>query len=140
MEIYPASENWPPLRRDWCASAGTMWKVRAASRRLYLRRATVVAGVGWPSARAKTLVDWSDVGMKGPPNFPAFEVHAVSHAAEGMYPLRSPCLIRCSDSCRWRSERGGARVVHSDCVHVRESLSIWDGVTEKYTCFGGCER
>ena len=86
----PASANWPPLRRDWCASAGTIWTVRAASRRLCLRRATVVAGVGWPSARAKTLLDWSAVGMKGPRNFPAFEVHAVSHAAEGMDPLRTP--------------------------------------------------
>ena len=67
MEMYPASENWPPLRRDWCASAGTIWKVRAASRRLCLRRATVVAGVGWPLTREKTLLDWSAVGPS--PNY-----------------------------------------------------------------------
>ena len=98
-----------------------------ASRRLCLRRATVVTGVGWPSARSKTLLDWSAVGMNGPLTFPEFEVHAVSHAAEGMDPLRNPCLIRCSCSCRWWSERGGARVVHWDCFHVREYLSVWDG-------------
>ena len=138
--MYPVSANWPPLRRDWCASAGTIWTVRAASRRLCLRRAMVVAGVGWLWARAKTLLDWSAVGMKVPPNFPVFEVHAVSHAAEGMDPLRASCLIRCLYSCRCRSERGGACVVHLYCVHVREFLSVWDGAREKDTFFGGCGR
>ena len=123
--------DWPLLRRDQWKRSRKMCTVRTAWRRFFLRRVMLISRVGWPSARAKTLVDWSAVGMKGPPNFPAFEVHSVFHAAEGMDPLRTPCLIRCSDSCRWQRERGGARVVHSDCVHVRDSLSVWDGARGK---------
>ena len=40
----------------------------------------LIARVGWPSARAKTLVDLREVRMNFPPNLPAFEVHVVSHA------------------------------------------------------------
>ena len=73
--------------------AGTMCTMRAAwSRCLCLRRAILVAVVGWTSARAKTLVDLRAVGMKLPPSFPAFKVQAVSHTPEEMEPSSTPCL------------------------------------------------
>ena len=91
-------ENWPPLRRDWWVRARTMCIVRAVWRRcLCLTREILVAGVGWPSARAKTLVYLKAVGMNLPPSFPAFEVHTVSHAPEGMEIPRTTCFSRCSE-------------------------------------------
>ena len=58
----------------------------------------MVAGVVWPSSRAKTLVDLREVRMNFPPNLPEFEVHVVSHATEVMEPSRTPCFSRCSES------------------------------------------
>ena len=67
METHPASANFPPLRRDWLASAGTMSTVRAGSRTLCSSLAMVVAGEGWPLVRANMFVDFCPVGMKGLP-------------------------------------------------------------------------
>ena len=73
-----------------------MSTVRAGSRTAWCSLATAVAEVACPSARAKTLVERWLVGMKGSPGLPAWEVHAVSHAAEGIDPLSTPCFNCCS--------------------------------------------
>ena len=57
-----------------------------------LRRAILVARVGWLSARARNLVNLRAVGMNLPPIFPDFEVQAISHAPEGMEQSRTPCF------------------------------------------------
>ena len=57
--------------------------------------------MGWPSARAKTLVKRSSVWINGSPTFSAWEVQAVSYAADAMEPSRTPDLS-------WASEIGGA--------------------------------
>ena len=93
METYPASANFPPLRRDWLASAGIMLTVWAGSRTLCSSLAMVVAGVGWPLASANILVNFCPVEMKGSPIMPPWEVQAASHAADGMEPLSIPILV-----------------------------------------------
>ena len=60
-----------------------MSTVSAGSQTLCSSLVTVVAGVGWTSARANIFDDFP-VGMKGSPIIPAWEVQAVSHATDGM--------------------------------------------------------
>ena len=98
METYPALSNLPPLRRDWLVKAGTMSTVRAGSRTLCFSLATVVAGVGWPSAMANIFDDFCPVGMKGLPIIPAWEMQEVSHAADGMELLKTLTLVCASVS------------------------------------------
>ena len=72
-----------------------MLTVRAGSQTAWCSLATVVAGIARPSARANTLVERWLVRMKESLGLPAWEVHTVSHAAEGMEPLRTPCFNCC---------------------------------------------
>ena len=90
--IYSASANLPLIRRDWLANSGTILNVRNGSRNLCSILAILVAGVGCPSTRAKILVDLFSVWMKGYPSMPAWDVHAVSQAAEGIDPSITPCF------------------------------------------------
>ena len=118
METYPALANFPPLRRDWLAKAGTMLTVRAGSRALCSRLATVVVGVRWPLARTNIFDDFCPIGMKGLPIISVWEVQAVSHAADGMEPLSTPTLVCASVSmaawggeCGWQGGRGRRRQI-----------------------------
>ena len=70
-----------------------MLTVRAGSQMLCSSLAIVVAGVGWPLARANVFDYFCPIGMKGTPIMPAWEVQAVSHAAYKMEPLRTPTLV-----------------------------------------------
>ena len=93
-----------------------------------------MAGAGWPFATAKTFEDLRAVGMNWPLLvWPELAVHAMSQAAEGMVPLRTPCLSRWSASCWWRGGWDGACVVHWERDHVRESLSVCEGAKVKDT-------
>ena len=93
-----------------------------------------MAEAGWPFAMANTFEDLRAVGMNWPlPVWPALAVHAVYQAAEGMVPLRTPCLSRWSASRWWCGGRNGACVVHWERDHVRESLSVCEGAKAKDT-------
>ena len=103
----PFFGEFPPLRRYWLAKAGTMLTVFAGSRTLCSSLAIVVAGVGWLLARENIFDDLCPVGMKGSPIMPAWEVQAVSHAADGMDPSRTPTLVCSSVSVDgWGGECG----------------------------------
>ena len=67
-----------------------MSTVRAGSRTGCYRFATLDPGVLFPVETVNILVNGWSVGMKGSPSIPALEVHAVSYAAEGMDPSRTP--------------------------------------------------
>ena len=90
MDTYPASENLPPLRRELSARAWTILTVRDGSRTLWYSLATFEPAAGCPSDSANIFLEGSSVCMNGSPIIPAFDVHAVSHAAEGMVPLSTP--------------------------------------------------
>ena len=90
MDRYPAPEKFPLLRRELSARAGTMSNMRAGSRTLWYSLATFEPAAGCPSASANIVLEGSSVCMNGSPIIPAFDVHAVSHAAEGMVPLSTP--------------------------------------------------
>ena len=77
-EMYPASENFAPLRSYWPARAGTMSKVHAASRTEWCNFAMFEPGVWRPSATENTLVGCRVVWINGLPTIPSLEVHAVS--------------------------------------------------------------
>ena len=84
-----------------------MTTVRAVSRTLCSILVKVVAGVGWPLARADVFDNFCPVGMKGSPIMPVWEVQAVSHAAYGMDPLMTPTLVCASVSVAgWGGECG----------------------------------
>ena len=90
MDTYPASENLPPLRRELSARAWTILTVRDGSRTLWYSLATFELAPGCPSASEKIFLEGSPVCINGSPILPAFDVHTVSHAAEGMVPLINP--------------------------------------------------
>ena len=90
MNTYPASENFPPLSREFYARAGTMSTVRAGSRTFWYSLATFEPTAGCPSASANIVLEGSYVCMNGSPILPAFDVHAFSHAAGVMVPLSTP--------------------------------------------------
>ena len=107
MDTYPALANLPPLNRDWLAKAGTMSNVRAGSGTLCSSLAIAVAGVGWKSKRVNIFDEFCPVSMNGSPIMPLWEVQAVSHAAEGVEPLRTPTLVCSSVSVAvWGGECG----------------------------------
>ena len=55
-----------------------MYNVCAGSLTGWFSFASVEPGVLWPSATVKNLMDGQPVWMKGSPNMPALEVHALS--------------------------------------------------------------
>ena len=95
METYPASANLPPLMRELSARAGTMSTVCAGLRMVWYSLATFDPAAGCPSASANIFLEGSSVCMNRSPILPTFDVHAVSHDAEGMVPLSTPSF-RCS--------------------------------------------
>ena len=116
IEMYLALANSTPLKRDWLAKVGTMLTVCAGSWTVCSSLATVVAGAGWPSARANIFDDFCPVQMKGLPIMLAWEVQAVSHAVDGIEMLRTPNLVCASVSvsgwggkCGWQGGRGSRR-------------------------------
>ena len=108
---------------------------------------TVVAEVACPLARANTLVENWLVGMKGSSSLPTWEVHAVSQAAEGMEPLRTPRFICCSVRAKCWVQ---ATLLHSAsldvgerlrelCRHALLLLSTWSRGKVNDSClFGRC--
>ena len=60
----------------------------------------------------KTFVDGWSVGMNGSPSSPAWELHAVSYAAEGIEPSRTPFFSY--PSVRFK---GGAVVVAAQALY-----------------------
>ena len=91
-DTYPASENLPPLQRDWLSNAGTILTVHAGSCTLCSSLDMLVDGIGCPSASAKSLLDLCSVCMKGYPTITAWYVHSVFHANEGIIPSSTPCF------------------------------------------------
>ena len=124
-DTYPASATFPPLSKDLFSNAGTMLTVRAGSMTLCSSMDMLVSGVGCPLASTKILVDIRYVCMNGSPTIPAWYVHAVSHADEGITPSSNPLLTCCSVSsvCLWRAPflvRGWRR-------NAALYLSVWCG-------------
>ena len=74
------------------ANAGIMLSVGAGSLNLHSSMTMFVAGVGCPSASAKILVDLCLVCKNRSPTIPAWDVHAISHATEGIDPSITPLL------------------------------------------------
>ena len=83
-----------------------MSTVRAASRTRWCSFATLDPGVLCPVATVNIFVDGWSVGMNGSLSSTVWEVHAVSYAAEGMEPSRTPFFSCPSVRCK-----GGATVV-----------------------------
>ena len=106
INTYPALANLSPLSRDWSAIPGTMSTVRAGSRTGWCSFETLDPGVLFPVATVNIFVYGWSVGMNGSPSSPAWEVHAVSYAAEGMEPSMTPFC-----SCPYVRCKGGAAVV-----------------------------
>ena len=102
---------------------------RAGSRTAWVSFAVVLAGAGRPSARANTLVDGWPVWMNGSQARPAWEVHAVSQAAEGIEPSRTPRLrARSTDAEVAGTGRTGRHAVVRRRGRARQSvlhLSTW---------------
>ena len=88
-----------------------MSTVRAGSCTGWCSFAPLDHGVLCPVATVNILVDGWSVGMNGSPSSPVLEVHAVSYAAEGMEPSRTPFL-----SCPSMSCKGGAAVVAAQAL------------------------
>ena len=123
--------------RYWLDNAGTILTVRAGSCTLCSSLDMLVAGVSCPSTSAKILLDICSVWMKGPPNIPEWEVHALSHAAEGIFPSSTPCLTCCSVSlvlggCSYFSPCAGEVRLCGCRHHFVLSLSWW--------CWGRAKR
>ena len=95
---YLASANLPPLSRYWFSNSGTMLTVSTGSRTLFYILDMWVSGVGWPYFSAKILVDLFSVWMNGSPTIPAWGLHAVYPAADGIDPSSTPLLTFCSVS------------------------------------------
>ena len=55
--MYPASESFPPLRKDWSVRAGIISTVHVGSRTGWWSFPTVKAGVRWQSAMEQNLVE-----------------------------------------------------------------------------------
>ena len=83
-----------------------MSTVRASSRTGWCSFATLDSGVLCPVATVNMFVEGWSVGMNGLPSSPAWEVHAVSCAAEGIEPSRTPFFSCSSVRCK-----GGAVIV-----------------------------
>ena len=137
-DTYLASENLPPLRRDWLANAGIILTVRAGSLNLCSSLEMLVAVMRCPFSSAKTLVDLCSIWMKGSPRMPAWDVHTISQAAEGIDPSSNSCLTCCSVSLSC----GGFSVFFlcaSDarmcgyCWNFVLSLSLWCWGRVKHT-------
>ena len=95
MDMYPASENLAPLRRELSSRAGTTLNMRDGLRTLWWSLATFDPAVGCPSASVNIFFDGSSIWMNGSTIFPALDVHAVSQAADGVVPYSTP-FFRCS--------------------------------------------
>ena len=119
MDTYPATENLPPLRGELSTRSGTMSTTRAGSCTLWESLETLEQATGCPSASENIFLEGSSVCMNGSPILPAFDVHAVSHDAEGIVPLSNPSF-GCS------SVSGSA----SSCLH---------GVFSRIKCCAICQ-
>ena len=89
---YPAWGKLPPLNSELYFNAGNMSTVRAGSRTLWWSFSTLKPAVAWTSARANILVDGLLVWMNGSLTMPAWEVHDVLYAADGIKPFNTPFL------------------------------------------------
>ena len=108
---------------------------RAGSRTAWASLAMVLAGAGRPSVRAKTLVEGWPVWIKGSHARPSFDVHAVSQAAEGIEPSRTPRLrVAWADNAGSLGVVAAGRAVPTDLMRRRGlrhqfllHLSMWSG-------------
>ena len=106
-----------------------MLTVRAGSRTGWCSFATLDPGVLCPVATVNIFVDGWSVGMNGSPSSPAWEVHTVSYAAEGMEPSRTPFF-----SCPSVRFKGGGVVVAAQAL----SGTNTGGATGMYVGPRGC--
>ena len=131
--------------------------VCAGSRTAWYSLATVVAEVACLSARANTLVESWLVGMKGSSGLPAWEVHDVSQAAEGMEPSSTHCFNCCLVRAMcwapvaelqfdWllallqtaRAKLAVLERLRGLCHHALLLLSTWSRGKVKVSCLFGC--
>ena len=94
--------------------------------------AILVAGVGYPSASSKILVDISFVCMNWSPTIHVWDLHAVSHSNKIIDHSSTPCLILCyiSRVCLWCAP---LHLVHGWLRQSALSLSMWWGGRENCT-------
>ena len=99
METLPAFTNFYPLVRGWSLRPVMVSTVRAGSHTGWCNFANMEPRVLNPGVTVKTLVDVSSVRMNGLPGSPVLEMQAMSYAAEGIDPSRTPALSTASLSC-----------------------------------------
>ena len=115
MDTYPASANLTLLSRELSDMAGTMSNLCSVSRTLCYSLETFEPAAGCPSASTNIFLEGSYICMKGYPILPAFYVHAVSHADEGMVRL-STTSFGCSSVSGLASSCLGVFIIIYCCV------------------------
>ena len=104
-----------------------MYTVRAGLRTGWCSFATLDPWVFCPVATVNILVDGWSVGVNGSPSSPAMEVHAVSYAAEGMEPSRTPFLSFPFVSCKGVTAVVAAQALSGTTTGGTMGMRVGDG-------------